>query len=63
MSLRPWPFGGYNKLVKVYDLNLDVFASCVMLTLTLIERLHRHVDGAKEAPFWMSLRVDVGQSS
>jgi hypothetical protein len=57
----PARFGGYDKLARVYGATLDVFISCLIITLTLLERLHRHVKGTTEVPHWMSLRGDIGQ--
>jgi hypothetical protein len=53
----PEKFGGYDKLSKVYGMTPDIFASAVMVSLKLIERIHRHVNDASGAPSWMRLRV------
>lgn len=58
----PQKFGGYDKLSMVYGLTRDTFAVGAMVTMTLVDRIHRHIDGAKEPPHWMSLRVEVKPS-
>jgi hypothetical protein len=45
----------------VYGVTLDVFAAAVMVSLKLIERIHRHVDNASEPPRWMRLVVSEGE--
>ncbi len=54
----PQKFGGYDKLSKVYGLTRDTFEVGATVTMSLIDRIHRHVDGAKEPPHWMSPRVE-----
>lgn len=56
----PEKFGGYDKLRKLYDLNLPTVRRAVDITLTVIGEIHRFVGGDGDLPAWVLLRGDDG---
>lgn len=56
----PERFGGYEKLSKVYELNLETVRQTVDMTLDIIGRIHRFVGGNGLLPKWMPSRKDDG---
>jgi hypothetical protein len=57
----PKKFGGYDKLSKLYDLNLRTVREAVEVTMTLIKSIHQFVDGASELPPWFLPRAADGK--
>jgi hypothetical protein len=57
----PEQFGGYDKLSKIYDLDLTTVRTAVDVTVALIKEIHRFVDGGSEMPPWFLERTDEGQ--
>jgi hypothetical protein len=56
----PERFGGYEKLSKVYELNLETVRQTVDMTLEIIGRIHRFVGGNDPLPQWVHSRRDNG---
>jgi len=48
----PEKFGGYNKLSKLYDLNLRTVREAVEVTMAMVKAIHRFVGGGGELPPW-----------
>lgn len=57
----PEKFGGYDKLAKLYDLDLATVRQSVNLTVGLIGAIHNFVDGVDELPNWMPKRTEDGK--
>lgn len=50
----PQKWGGYSKLLKVYELNTDILFSTVSLTVNIIKRIFKHIHSeAKNIPDWL----------
>lgn len=56
----PERFGGYEKLSKVYELNLETVRQTVDMTMDIIGIIHRSVGGNDTMPQWMHSRRDDG---
>lgn len=56
----PKRFGGYEKLSKVYELNLETVRQTVEMTLDIIGRIHRFVGGKGALPQWIPARSEDG---
>jgi len=56
----PERFGGYEKLSKVYELNLETVRQTVDMTLDIIGRIHRFVGGNDPLPQWVFSRREGG---
>lgn len=56
----PERFGGYEKLSKVYELNLETIRQTVDMTLNIIGLIHRFVGGNDLLPQWVPSRRDDG---
>jgi len=56
----PERFGGYEKLSKVYELNLETVRQTVDMTLDIISIIHRFVGGNAPLPKWVHSRRDDG---
>ena len=52
----PARFGGYDKLSKVYELDLQTVRSTVDLTVGIIGRIHQFVGGEGNLPQWVPVR-------
>ncbi len=57
----PQQFGGYDKLSKIYDLDLATVRTAVDVTVGLINEIHRFVNGGSEMPLWFLNRTGDGQ--
>ena len=57
----PEKFGGYDKLSKLFDLNLRTVRQAVDVTVTLIKEIHRFVDGSRDLPLWFLSRAKDGK--
>jgi hypothetical protein len=49
-------FGGYDKLRKLYDLNLTTVSLAVDITITLIKDIHKFINISSDAPIWILSR-------
>lgn len=56
----PERFGGYDKLSKLYELNLATVRHAVDITLALIGNIHRFVNGDDQLPAWILARAEDG---
>jgi hypothetical protein len=55
----PGKFGGYDKLSKLYELNLGTVRKAVEVTTAVVKEIHQFVDGDCELPLWfLSRNVD-----
>lgn len=57
----PEQFGGYDKLARVYELEMATVRTGVDLTLMIIGAIHRFLDGEGTLPAWIPLRADDGR--
>jgi hypothetical protein len=57
----PEKFGGYDKLSKLYDLNLRTVREAVEVTIALTKAIHQFVDGTSELPPWFLPRAADGK--
>lgn len=57
----PARFGGYDKLSKVYALNLQTTRTTVDLTIDIIGQIHRFIGGSGEYPQWLPPRATDGR--
>lgn len=57
----PEKFGGYDKLRKLYDLDLMTVRRAVDITLSLIGETHRFVGGEGDLPQWVLPRREDGR--
>ena len=56
----PEQFGGYDKLSKIYDLNLTTVRTAVDVTVALIREIHQFVNGGNAMPPWFLKRNEGG---
>jgi hypothetical protein len=54
-------FGGYDKLSKLYELNLHTVGEAVEISVSLIGTIHRFIGGTGELPMWFPQRTEDGQ--
>lgn len=54
-------FGGYNKLSKLYGLNLSTVRLAVDITLSIIREIHQFINNTKESPVWFLPRAEDGK--
>jgi hypothetical protein len=57
----PEKFGGYDKLSKLYGLNLKTARDAVDTTVSLVGEIHRFVDGHGDLPPWFLNRAPDGK--
>ena len=57
----PEKFGGYDKLTKLYELNLPMVRNAVDMTIALVKEIHQFVDGSSELPLWFPRRTPDGR--
>ncbi|MGB6524262.1 MAG: hypothetical protein WBE87_05035, partial [Candidatus Acidiferrales bacterium] len=57
----PEKFGGYDKLSKLFDLNLRTVRQAVDVTVNLIKEIHQFVDGSGALPLWFLSRAEDGK--
>ncbi|GAB4536497.1 MAG: hypothetical protein Kow0063_22110 [Anaerolineae bacterium] len=57
----PEKFGGYDKLSKIYELNLSTVRRAVDITIGVIGEIHRFVGGEGELPVWILPRTNDGR--
>jgi hypothetical protein len=57
----PEKFGGYDKLSKLYELNLSTVRHAVDITIALIGEVHRFVGGSGTLPLWIPSRAEDGK--
>ena len=51
----PARFGGYDKLRLLYEIDFDIAQMTFHLTISLIEKIHRHIHGDDSSvPNWLS---------
>jgi len=53
-------FGGYDKLSKIYELNLSTVRRAVDITIDVIGEIHRFIGGDGDLPVWVLPRKDDG---
>ena len=53
----PLKFGGYDKLTKLYELNVVTVRMAVEITISMIGEIHRFVGGAGQLPQWVLPRA------
>lgn len=56
----PQKFGGYDKLRKLYDLNLCTVREAVDVTVSIVKDIHQFVGGPGELPAWFPSRNSDG---
>jgi len=56
----PEKFGGYDKLSKIYELNLSTVRRAVDITIAVIGEIHRFIGGNGNLPVWVLPRKDDG---
>jgi len=56
----PQKFGGYDKLRKLYDLDLGTVREAVDVTILIVKTIHQFVGGTGELPAWFPLRNPDG---
>lgn len=54
-------FGGYDKLQRVYELEIATATTAVELTLTIISSIHEFLGAGKGLPFWLPSRDSDGR--
>jgi len=54
-------FGGYDKLSKLYELNLTTVRGAVDITIALIEKIHQFVRDSSGLPIWVPSRTGDGK--
>lgn len=57
----PEKFGNYDKLSKIYDLNLSTVRRAVDITIAVIGEIHRFVGGDGDLPVWVLSRAEDGR--
>lgn len=57
----PQKFGGYDKLAKLYELDVRTVRQAVHVTLALIKLIHEFVTGTNEPPSWFLPRESDGK--
>lgn len=57
----PEKFGGYDKLSKIYELNLSTVRRAVDITIAVISEIHRFTDGNGNLPIWVLFRTEDGR--
>lgn len=57
----PEKFGGYDKLSKLYELNLATVRQSVDIVLALIASIHHFVSGDGNSPHWIPSRDENGK--
>jgi len=57
----PEKFGGYNKLSKLYELNLPTVQNAVDVTTAVVREIHQFVHGGGELPLWFLRRGADGK--
>jgi hypothetical protein len=53
-------FGGYDKLSKLYELELKTVRRAVDVTVSLIREIHQFIDGSGDLPTWFPQRAEDG---
>lgn len=56
----PEKFGSYDKLSKIYDLNLSTVRRAVDITIAVIGEIHRFIGGDGDLPVWVLPRAEDG---
>ena len=56
----PERFGGYDKLARVYELELPTVTTSVDLTLRVIGTIHQFLNAGRQPPEWLPVRQDDG---
>ena len=57
----PERFGGYDKLARVYELEMATVTTAVDLTLGIIKTIHEYLDRESRLPAWMPNRCENGR--
>ena len=57
----PERFGGYDKLERVYELDMPTVKQAVGLSLDIVNRIHKFLDRESDTPAWMPVRDDDGR--
>ncbi len=57
----PERFGGYDKLERVYELEMSTVTKAVELTLSIVGRIHQFLDRQPDTPTWMPHRGNDGR--
>jgi hypothetical protein len=57
----PEKFGGYDKLSKLYDLDLKTLRLAVDATIAVITEIHQFVSGKVTTPVWLLTRAEDGR--
>lgn len=57
----PEKFGGYDKLSKLFGLNLYTVRQAVAVTVNLIKEIHQFVGGSGDLPPWFLSRAEDGR--
>lgn len=57
----PDKFGGYDKLSKLYELNLGTVRKAVEVTTAVVKEIHQSVHGGRELPLWFLGRDTDGK--
>lgn len=57
----PEKFGGYDKLSKLYELDLRVVRTAVDVTTAVVREIHQFVHGGSELPLWFLSRNIEGK--
>lgn len=56
----PEKFGGYDRLSKIYELDLSTVRRAVDISIAVIGEIHRFIGGDGDLPVWVLLRKDDG---
>jgi len=54
-------FGGYDKLSKIYELDLSTVRRAVDITIAIIGEIHRFIGGEGDLPVWFLPRAEDGR--
>ena len=54
-------FGGYDKLSKIYELDLSTVRRAVDITLAILGEIHRFIGGNGDLPVWVLPRLEDGR--
>jgi hypothetical protein len=54
-------FGGYDKLSKLYELNLNTARLAVDITISLIKDIHQFINNGDNSPVWILKRSENGK--
>lgn len=57
----PERFGGYDKLQRVYELEMATVTTAVDLTMTIVTTIHEFLGAGSDRPSWMPSRDDDGR--